>query len=301
MAFRGSHAIDHNRDDDDDGFYKSKRNTAIADKMGNAKAGDRRHKKAVPGGHNEPGSDEDDYPSIGKTNGKSTAATGSEDSGGTTFEDEEGQSAGYTPDPTSQMPEDVEPKRPLRLTDRNKDRDVTQNEEGPSGLASKTKLGNVKKAMKGTGGHAQAPLGGKERYNQLRDSSSGDSPSTEGLPKSSRPTQGTAGPEGLPRGRPNQEGTKTSGSNDGGSFLPEIGRNNPPAPRTHTALGNNRNAMEGTGGHAKPPLGSGGRFAQLKSKLAHKPGVTNPAALAASIGRKKYGGAKMAKMAAHNR
>lgn len=30
-------------------------------------------------------------------------------------------------------------------------------------------------------------------------------------------------------------------------------------------------------------------FDQLKAKLAARPGVTNPGALAASIGRKKYG------------
>jgi hypothetical protein len=30
-------------------------------------------------------------------------------------------------------------------------------------------------------------------------------------------------------------------------------------------------------------------FAKLEGKLAGKPGVTNPGALAASIGRKKYG------------
>ena len=45
-------------------------------------------------------------------------------------------------------------------------------------------------------------------------------------------------------------------------------------------------------------LGSGGRFKALESKLANKPGVTNPAALAASIGRKKYGAAKFQKLAA---
>jgi hypothetical protein len=38
-----------------------------------------------------------------------------------------------------------------------------------------------------------------------------------------------------------------------------------------------------------PPLGSGQRFANLSSKLAAQPGVQNPGALAASIGRKKYG------------
>lgn len=50
---------------------------------------------------------------------------------------------------------------------------------------------------------------------------------------------------------------------------------------------------------AQPPLGSGERFAALKAKLANKPGVTNPGALAASIGRKKYGNAKMSALAHH--
>ena len=43
--------------------------------------------------------------------------------------------------------------------------------------------------------------------------------------------------------------------------------------------------------------GSGERFAKLENKLSHKKGVTDPGALAASIGRKKYGNAKMNKMA----
>jgi hypothetical protein len=47
----------------------------------------------------------------------------------------------------------------------------------------------------------------------------------------------------------------------------------------------------------KPKLGSGARFAKLKAALSHKPGVTDPAALAASIGRKKYGAEKMQSMA----
>lgn len=50
--------------------------------------------------------------------------------------------------------------------------------------------------------------------------------------------------------------------------------------------------------NANAPLGAGGKFAALKQKLATKPGVTNPGALAASIGRKKFGGAKMSAMAA---
>lgn len=48
-------------------------------------------------------------------------------------------------------------------------------------------------------------------------------------------------------------------------------------------------------------LGSGGRFAALKAKLGQKKGIHNPGALAAAIGRKKYGNAKMAAMSAHGR
>ncbi len=52
---------------------------------------------------------------------------------------------------------------------------------------------------------------------------------------------------------------------------------------------------------AKPKLGSGKRFAALKSKLSHRPGVTNPGALAASIGRKKFGRKRFAKLSAQGR
>lgn len=49
----------------------------------------------------------------------------------------------------------------------------------------------------------------------------------------------------------------------------------------------------------KPKLGSGKRFAALKSKLAHKKnGPRDPGAVAAAIGRKKYGKAKFQKLAA---
>ncbi len=44
----------------------------------------------------------------------------------------------------------------------------------------------------------------------------------------------------------------------------------------------------------KPKLGSGARFKALKSKLASRPGVKDPGALAAYIGRKKYGAKKFA-------
>lgn len=48
-------------------------------------------------------------------------------------------------------------------------------------------------------------------------------------------------------------------------------------------------------------LGGGGRFAKLRNQLSKEKGVTNPAALAAAIGRKKYGNPKMAKLAASKR
>lgn len=47
----------------------------------------------------------------------------------------------------------------------------------------------------------------------------------------------------------------------------------------------------------KAKLGSGARFKALKNKLSEEPGVTNPAALAAAIGRKKYGKAKFQRLA----
>ena len=50
----------------------------------------------------------------------------------------------------------------------------------------------------------------------------------------------------------------------------------------------------------KPRLGSGQRFKALKGKLA-KRGAKNPGALAAYIGSKKYGKAKMTKLAARGR
>jgi len=52
---------------------------------------------------------------------------------------------------------------------------------------------------------------------------------------------------------------------------------------------------------SKPRLGSGGRFAALKKDLADKPGVKDPGAVAAAIGRKKYGAKRMGKMAAAGR
>lgn len=51
----------------------------------------------------------------------------------------------------------------------------------------------------------------------------------------------------------------------------------------------------------KPKLGSGKRFASLESKIAKNGKVSDPAAVAAAIGRKKYGAKVMAKLAARGR
>jgi len=50
----------------------------------------------------------------------------------------------------------------------------------------------------------------------------------------------------------------------------------------------------------KPKLGSGKRFASLTKSLRAR-GVKNPKALAAAIGRKKFGAKKMGAMAAAGR
>lgn len=52
---------------------------------------------------------------------------------------------------------------------------------------------------------------------------------------------------------------------------------------------------------SKPRLGSGARFKALESSIAGKGKVSDPAAVAASIGRKKYGAKRMAKMSAAGR
>ena len=56
---------------------------------------------------------------------------------------------------------------------------------------------------------------------------------------------------------------------------------------------------------AKPnkraPLGEGGRFAALKGNLSRRRAIEEPGALAAFIGRKKYGKGKFQKLAAKGR
>ena len=51
---------------------------------------------------------------------------------------------------------------------------------------------------------------------------------------------------------------------------------------------------------SKAKLGSGKRFKAVEKAVA-KRGAEDPAAVAAAIGRKKYGAAKMAKLAAAGR
>ena len=52
---------------------------------------------------------------------------------------------------------------------------------------------------------------------------------------------------------------------------------------------------------APPRLGSGRRFKSLRGKLKRQGGVRNPSALAASIGRKKYGKERFQRLARHGK
>ena len=52
--------------------------------------------------------------------------------------------------------------------------------------------------------------------------------------------------------------------------------------------------------NSKAPLGQGGRFAAVEAS-AKKSGATNPAAVAAAMGMKKYGKEKMEDMAQKGR
>lgn len=51
----------------------------------------------------------------------------------------------------------------------------------------------------------------------------------------------------------------------------------------------------------KPKLGSGERFAKLKESLSKEKGIKNPGALAAEIGRKKFGEKKMSELSKKGR
>ena len=54
-------------------------------------------------------------------------------------------------------------------------------------------------------------------------------------------------------------------------------------------------------GGKKPKLGTGERFKALEGKLSQRKGVQDPGALAAYIGRKKYGAKKFQSLAAKGR
>lgn len=51
----------------------------------------------------------------------------------------------------------------------------------------------------------------------------------------------------------------------------------------------------------KPPVGEGGRFKALATAIGKRKGVTNPEAVAAMIGRKKYGKKKFQAMSVAGR
>lgn len=68
-------------------------------------------------------------------------------------------------------------------------------------------------------------------------------------------------------------------SKDSSACHPDIGKPNPGTAR----------------------VGSGARFAALMGKIAKRGGVRDPGAVAAAIGRKKYGKAAFQKMAAAGR
>jgi len=52
---------------------------------------------------------------------------------------------------------------------------------------------------------------------------------------------------------------------------------------------------------SKPKLGTGARFAALRTQLARRKDVRNPGALAAWIGREKYGKTRFQGLAARGR
>ena len=63
----------------------------------------------------------------------------------------------------------------------------------------------------------------------------------------------------------------------------------------HPYIEEKNHASSGT--HKSMKLGGGGRFENLTHELSGKPGIYNPAGLAAKIGVAKYGQKRMTKMA----
>ena len=84
----------------------------------------------------------------------------------------------------------------------------------------------------------------------------------------------------------------------GANYCPTCGADMEGAQENQAEGGMEETPKYGRG--TKPPLGSGQRFKALSSALAGK-GVRDPEALAASIGRKRWGAQRMADMAAAGR
>jgi hypothetical protein len=80
-------------------------------------------------------------------------------------------------------------------------------------------------------------------------------------------------------------------SGDDPQALVVLSKAAPPAGKDLNVLGTDFNFMN----KRRPKLGSGKRFKQLTAELRAK-GVKNPEALAAYIGRKKFGGKKFAQL-----
>lgn len=72
------------------------------------------------------------------------------------------------------------------------------------------------------------------------------------------------------------------------------------AKMKRSTLAQRRAARKGYEAASKKPLGEGSRFAAVE-KSAKLGGASNPGAVAASIGRKKYGKEKFQKLAAAGR
>ena len=75
------------------------------------------------------------------------------------------------------------------------------------------------------------------------------------------------------------------------------GKPNPARPTGTTTYSRERGRPTA---NPNAPVGQGGRFAAVEANAA-KNGAKNPAAVAAAVGRKKYGASRFAKMAAAGR
>ena len=104
--------------------------------------------------------------------------------------------------------------------------------------------------------------------------------------EASKPKSGSSHPTDMPIRSPNWPGLPGNHGPDRSGGTPRTGAMGP--FYVHSEMSPKQTA-------------SGGKFGSLKNELASEPGVKNPGALAASIGRKKYGNAKMAQLSAKGR